>query len=300
MKKYKTSIGVILDTDIGYDADDLFALLLLLNSPELSIGLIVTGDETRGRRAMFTRKILRLAGRADIPVMAGADLGNTNFIVDEMIVDEPEVSMPQDSITVMKEFIDSFERVIYINIQGFSNLSSLLVAYPEVLKKLTVYQMGFALDYLRHEGWVEHNVRIDVPAARHVLGAGLVLTLLMAQTTMAEGYCFSDTVPVMKRIHASTDPLLKMLSRSVMLFHEKLIKKGAPDPWSYAHDPLLASVVLGKEFVEFEYAIVTMTEHGNLVRDINGTRIRASLPTSRPQEFMDFLEDRLLCMPQNQ
>jgi len=77
--------GVILDTDIGFDPDDLFALLLLLNSPELKIDLIVTGDEVEGKRAVFTKKILDQCGRQDIKVVQGEDLGNHYFVVDKLV-----------------------------------------------------------------------------------------------------------------------------------------------------------------------------------------------------------------------
>src|SRR3989344_5301588 len=79
--------GVILDTDIGYDPDDLFALLLLLNSPELRLDLVVTGDEVGGKRAAFARKVLDQCGRQDLKVVQGEDLGNHNFVVDELIQD---------------------------------------------------------------------------------------------------------------------------------------------------------------------------------------------------------------------
>ena len=43
-------VSTILDTDIGYDPDDLFALILLLKSKELKLDLIVTGDDKYGKR----------------------------------------------------------------------------------------------------------------------------------------------------------------------------------------------------------------------------------------------------------
>ena len=36
---------MIIDTDIGFDPDDLFTLLLAFNSPEVEIALITTADE---------------------------------------------------------------------------------------------------------------------------------------------------------------------------------------------------------------------------------------------------------------
>lgn len=50
---------VILDTDIGGDPDDTFALLLALNSPEISLDLIVTSDEHRGHREAFANELLK-------------------------------------------------------------------------------------------------------------------------------------------------------------------------------------------------------------------------------------------------
>lgn len=293
MMRLNEHTGVILDTDIGYDADDLFALLLLLNSPELTLDLIVTGDEMFGKRALLIRRILQIAGNSDIPVVAGADLGNKNFIVDELIAGTPDLGTREDPIEAMKRFIDSRDEVVYINIQGFSNLSALITKYPDVTTKLKVFQMGCALDYSRRENWIEHNVRIDVPSARNVLRSKLDLTLVMAQTTNAEEYCFNEKNPVMKRLTASTDPLHKILLRSILLFHEKLAQKGIADPWPYAHDPLLVSVVLGKEFVRFEDAVVSMNERGELLRDPDGKRVRASLKGSDALGFMRFLEERL-------
>ena len=292
-EKENQSTGVILDTDIGYDADDFFALLLLLNSPELDIDLIVTGDEVEGKRFQLTKKILRISGHTDIPILAGADLGNKNFPVNELIVGESSAAADPDVIEKMKNMIDGFEKITYINIQGFSNLSALLTAFPEVVKKLKVYQMGGSLDYSHHAGWVEHNVRIDVPAAQHVIHSGVDITLVMTQTTIDPGYSFHEDCSIMKRLKVSDNALHKMLHRSVLLFSEMLIKRGITDPWPFAHDPLLASVALGKTFVDFEDVYVLMDESGQLKRDSSGHKVRASRSGSNAKEFMSFLEQRL-------
>lgn len=61
-----------LDTDLGGDADDLCALAMLLGDPEVEISGITTSADVTGLRAEFVRHVLRLAGRHDIPVAAGA------------------------------------------------------------------------------------------------------------------------------------------------------------------------------------------------------------------------------------
>jgi len=63
---------VIIDTDIGDDIDDAFALALALRSPELQIlGVTTTFGDTE-LRARLADRFLAEAGRPDIPVMAGA------------------------------------------------------------------------------------------------------------------------------------------------------------------------------------------------------------------------------------
>jgi len=67
-------IPVILDTDIGGDIDDTWALALLLRCPELDVKLVVTctGDTTY--RARVVARMLEVAGRADVPVGVGIPL----------------------------------------------------------------------------------------------------------------------------------------------------------------------------------------------------------------------------------
>jgi purine nucleosidase len=62
---------VIIDTDIGDDVDDAFALGLAVRSPELQIlGVMTTFGDTE-TRAKLTDRFLAEVGRADIPVLAG-------------------------------------------------------------------------------------------------------------------------------------------------------------------------------------------------------------------------------------
>lgn len=67
-------IPVILDTDIGDDIDDTWALGLLLESPELDLKLAV-GDYGRPQyRARLLAKLLEKAGRTDVPIGIGIEV----------------------------------------------------------------------------------------------------------------------------------------------------------------------------------------------------------------------------------
>jgi len=63
---------IILDTDIGTDVDDAMALSLAAVSPELEIVGVTTVHADAPLRSRIARRLLALAGRGDIPVIAGA------------------------------------------------------------------------------------------------------------------------------------------------------------------------------------------------------------------------------------
>jgi inosine-uridine nucleoside N-ribohydrolase len=68
-------IPVILDTDIGDDIDDTWALGLLLKSPELDLKLVVGDYGKPEYRAKLLAKFLERAGRTDVAVGVGFDNG---------------------------------------------------------------------------------------------------------------------------------------------------------------------------------------------------------------------------------
>src|SRR5580704_6220090 len=71
---------VIIDTDIGDDIDDAFAIALALSSPELEIlGISTTFGDTEAR-AKIVDRLLGEAARTDIPVLAGTPTHTSNVM----------------------------------------------------------------------------------------------------------------------------------------------------------------------------------------------------------------------------
>jgi len=282
--------GVILDTDIGYDPDDMIALLLLLNSPELSLNLVVTGDEVQGKRAAFARKILDLSGRKDIKVAQGASLGNTEFVVDEFLDDYQDGG--DTSLAAIKEVVDASDKVIYIGIQGFTNLAQYLQTYPSDKKKLQVFQMGGAVNFSRREGWVEHNVKIDIPSAAFVLSSGVDIALVMAQTTFNPVLRIDNQHVLFRRFETSNNNVLHILTRHIAAFHEFHVQHGR-EFWPFMHDPLTVAAALGKDFVSFYDSPISTASTGELQLANQGENVHISNAASQDHAFMEFLEHRL-------
>jgi purine nucleosidase len=64
-------IKTILDTDIGTDIDDAWALGLAMNSPEFELVAVTISDGDTTARARVACKLLHAAGRGDVPVAVG-------------------------------------------------------------------------------------------------------------------------------------------------------------------------------------------------------------------------------------
>ena len=62
---------ILLDTDIGSDLDDAFALALILASPELDLRGVTTVSADAENRAWIVCRMLTAVGRKDVPVAWG-------------------------------------------------------------------------------------------------------------------------------------------------------------------------------------------------------------------------------------
>ncbi|RZT17061.1 inosine-uridine nucleoside N-ribohydrolase [Kribbella sp. VKM Ac-2569] len=154
---------MIVDTDAGGDPDDSVALVVAARLvPELV--LVVTSDEYGGERARFVRWLLDLAGRSDVRVVAGGDLGNRRgFVVGGMC---PADVPPQESdvVAAVSEVFEGLEgRARWVGIGPLSNLATLQRERPELVARMVVTQMGGAINY-RNPARAEHNFRADPDA----------------------------------------------------------------------------------------------------------------------------------------
>ena len=61
-----------LDTDLAGDPDDVAALAYLLAREDVELTGVTTVDDPGGQRAGYVAEVLRMAGREDVPVAAGA------------------------------------------------------------------------------------------------------------------------------------------------------------------------------------------------------------------------------------
>jgi inosine-uridine nucleoside N-ribohydrolase len=171
---------LVIDCDPG--ADDALALLMALAAPELDLRLVtvVAGNAPVDLCAANARRVLDLAGRADIPVHRGADRPRGGGAVPEAVVhgedglaglDLPPPSRGPDGGDAVAALADALPATVAA-IGPLSNLAA-LAERGTVPGRLVV--LGGAIGEGNTPSGAEYNLAVDPDAARIVLAHSVTL-----------------------------------------------------------------------------------------------------------------------------
>lgn len=247
-----------LDTDFGGDPDDACALAMLLGWPDVELVGITTTIDRGGRRAGYVAHCLELAGRTDIPVVAGSEVSLTTLRPADPYIDEPywpgdiapRPSPPGAALDLLSQSIEAGATIIGIG--PYTNLAQLEVARSGSLRRVPVVVMG-GWTQLPDPGlpaWgpeMDFNVQWDTRAAE-IVAATSQLNLVTLAVTLKAPLRASD-VP---RLSAS-GPLGQLLARQSEAYAQETGKAalgrahaGLPDDLLNLHwDPVTCAVALG-------------------------------------------------------
>jgi purine nucleosidase len=186
---------VILDTDIGDDIDDAYALALAVSSPQLQVLGVTTdwGDTTL--RARLVKRFLDATGHSEIPVAAGLRTQPTAAFTQEYYAEGYQArpgSWP-DAVDFLQSEIRKYPgQITLIALAPFHNLAALMARDPAAFKELKrVVLMGGSIDqgygnlgYLPGEApSAEYNIASDIPAAQKLFASGVPITMLPLDST---------------------------------------------------------------------------------------------------------------------
>ncbi|MFT7460213.1 MAG: inosine-uridine nucleoside N-ribohydrolase [Planctomycetota bacterium] len=175
----KKAIPLILDTDIGDDLDDTWALMMLLRSPEVDVKLITTGFGNTKYRTRLLGKLLHSLGHADIPIGIGLDpedkVGNQSDWLGEYQLEEYPGEVHEDGIQVMIDTINtSIEPVTLLCIGPVMNIAEALRRDPAIAKNARFVGMQGSV-YVGYDGKpipaAEWNVKVDPGSLQKVFAA---------------------------------------------------------------------------------------------------------------------------------
>ncbi len=244
---------IILDHDIGTNPDDFFALLLLLNSPEVSLAMTISGNNFPLERAQMMGHILAKSGNEHIPSYVGEKTGTIDFYGQRY---QSDLVVEDSYIEAVKRIIESSNEVVYLCIQGMSNLATFLNTYPMYQDAFTVVHMGMRRPTEIYSSGGT-NMEADLNAAHFVYQLGLKkLFVVGGHTTTQDAIRVTPQTTLYKKLETSTEPLHRMLFADLLAFYER---RGI---WPALHDPLATSVALGREYVTFDDVAVTFRDDG--------------------------------------
>jgi inosine-uridine nucleoside N-ribohydrolase len=133
-------IPVILDTDLGTDIDDSWAIAYMLKCPELDVKLITTATGDTTYRAKLCARLLNAGGRTDVPIGIGIPLGAVKESLfdyaNELDLAKYNGTVCQDGVQAMIDTImSSKEKVTLISIAPTPNIARALYIEPRIARK---------------------------------------------------------------------------------------------------------------------------------------------------------------------
>jgi purine nucleosidase len=184
---------VIIDTDIGDDIDDAFAVGLALSSSELKVlGITSAWGDTELRSRLLDR-LLCETGRSDIPVSTGIKTAGKAAFSQAVWAKAGELHTHGDAVDFLLDQIRKNPRdITLIAIAPLTNIGAAIDRDPETFKKLKrVVLMGGSVRRGYDEFGMaaarapepEYNIASDPAAARKLLKSGVPVYMMPLDST---------------------------------------------------------------------------------------------------------------------
>lgn len=282
---------VIIDTDIGDDIDDAFALALALSSPEFEILGITTAWGDTQLRARVADRVLCTTGMDNIPIAAGAST-QSKLVLDHAPFArsfwKPVRQYPPAADFILDQIRKYPNQITLIAIAPLTNVSDVISRDPETFRKLKrVVMMGGSvkrgyndLGYLPPHGPdPEYNIVSDLPSARRLFASGVPLYVMPLDSTQIK-------LDEVKReiIFRQSTPLTDDLT---LLYH----LWGGQTPTLY--DPVAVTFALRPEICPARPMRLEIDDQG-YTRPVDGLPNTQVCLDSKEEDFFRFYLDRVL------
>ncbi|MGA8149916.1 MAG: nucleoside hydrolase [Terriglobales bacterium] len=223
---------VIIDTDIGDDVDDAFALALAVRSPELEILGVMTNFGDTETRARIADRLLAEAGRPDIPVAAGVPTATKNPLTQRRYAEgghSAKISHPPAVDFLLEQIRHYPGQITLIAIGPLMNVGAAIDKDAVTFGKLKrVVLMGGSvkrgygdLGYSAPRGpQPEWNILNDIPSAQKLFASGVPLAMMPLDSTQlkldevkraflfSQGTAITDALTVLYHLWGQQTPTL--------------------------------------------------------------------------------------------
>jgi inosine-uridine nucleoside N-ribohydrolase len=284
---------VIIDTDIGDDIDDAFALAFALHSPELNVKAITTVFGNVGIRTKLALKLLKTFGRGDIPVATGVGkpiferiYRRDRYLGDEVprqavVLVEDELlpnPYPKHAVDlIISTVMDSRKEITIIPVGALTNIATCIIKEPQLAERAKLVIMGGAVsNWFRPSlSRAEHNIRCDPEAARIVFESGIPITMVGLDVTMKCVLSEEQVKRIKKRGLATTTLLSHMTEAwggSRVVLHDPLAVAVSFDQTLTTMEPRLVNVVTKGKARGFTLASENDTPNAQVCLDVDSDR----------------------------
>ncbi|MDI6738237.1 MAG: nucleoside hydrolase [Nanoarchaeota archaeon] len=281
--------AVIIDTDIGADVDDAFALSLALSSPELDIKAVLTNDRYSNIRAKIAKKLVSIK-KKDIMIFEGLSDGNGK-VVEKTVLEE---SFTPDKLINNLDFFRNLagQEIYYISIGNLSNICYLINKLPEIKSSFKFIIMGGSInfDYSgKNNRIAEWNIKNNIPASKEVIDSGADITLVPLDAT----YNLELDEETLLKFEKSKNQICNYLYIMARNLQKFLFEKYNITKNIVFHDPLVLALAINNEFCTYEIKRLEVNEEGKLIDSEKGKKIKVAIKTDK-EKFLAFILERLL------
>ena len=274
-------IPIILDTDIGTDVDDAFALALILRSPELDLAGVTTVSGDTQARARLAAKMLWEAGRPDVPVAAG-EPGKPLPIEQTRWAEgftSSSILAPRAVDFLHAEIARRPGELTLVPIGPLTNVGRLLRDFPELGKKIKrIVLMGgsVALGYEPNSPpAAEYNIAQDPEPAQAVFSSGVPILMVPLDVTAM----LQLDEAARRRIFTRLTPLTNALTLLYHLWNQ-------PTPTLF--DPMAVAMLIEPGLCETQELAIEVDAKG-FTRAVEGKPPNATVALKTdPGRFVEF------------
>lgn len=226
---------VWIDTDIGDDIDDAFALGLILRSPELKVLGISTAFGDTETRARLVDRFLATTGSSGIPVTAGVHTQTNNRMTQRAYANQAPARNHADGVAALLAAIRQYPgQITLIAIGPLFNIGAAVDRDPATFKKLKrVVMMGGSVDRgydgakgERRPADAEWNILQDPKGAAKLFAAGVPIFMMPLDSTQVH-----LETSAREALFAAQNPLTQQL--------DALYREWSPDAPNHPLTPTL-------------------------------------------------------------
>ena len=291
----RAAMPVILDTDIGDDIDDTWALCMALGSPDIDLKLVVTAAHNTPLKARLVAKILERAGRTDIPLGIGKQTKDTPINQEKWLggytLDQYKGTVHKDGVQALIDALKAAKEPITLCAIGpLTNLAEALKRDPSIAAKARLVLM-FGSVRIGYDGKStpdpEWNVVCDIPAAQAVFAAPWDITIAPLDTCGALRIKGDDYLRVAKS--EST------LARIVVENYDQWANRGQhpKDSSSILFDTQAMYMTRPTDSLVMETLKLSVNDKGMTIEDPNGRPAHCALAWKDQDRFKKALIEAL-------